>query len=55
MDTKWWQKLILPLGMSSMKITHFVPIVNKHGYHQNLVGIIYGISSIKIAHFVLIG
>ena len=42
-------------GMSSMKIAHFVPIVNKHGYHQNFVGIIYGISSIKIAHFVLIG
>jgi hypothetical protein len=29
--------------------------VNKHGYHQNLVGIIYGMSSMKIAHFVLIG
>jgi membrane protein DedA with SNARE-associated domain len=42
-------------GMSSMKIAHFVPIVNKHGYHRNLVGIIYGMSSIKIAHFVPIG
>jgi hypothetical protein len=27
--------------------------VNKHGYHRNLVGIIYayGMSSMKIAHF----
>jgi hypothetical protein len=38
-----------------MKIAHFVLITNKHGYHRNLVGIIYGMSSIKIAHFVLIG
>ena len=29
--------------------------VNKHGYHRNLVGIIYGISSMKIAHIVPIG
>ena len=29
--------------------------VNKHGYHRNLVGIIYGMSSMKIAHFVPIG
>ena len=29
--------------------------VNKHGYHRNLVGSIYGISSMKIAHFVPIG
>ena len=29
--------------------------VNKHGYHQNLVGSIYGMSSMKIAHFVPIG
>ena len=29
--------------------------VNKHGYHRNLVRIIYGMSSMKIAHFVLIG
>ena len=42
-------------GMSSTKIAHYVPIVNKHGYHQNLVGIIYGMSSMKIAHFVQIG
>jgi hypothetical protein len=41
--------------MSSMKIAHFVPIVNKHGYHWNLVRIIHGMSSIKIAHFVPIG
>ena len=26
--------------------------VNKHGYHRNLVGSIYGMSSMKIAHFV---
>ena len=26
--------------------------VNKHGYHPNLVGIIYGMSSMKIAHFI---
>jgi hypothetical protein len=26
--------------------------VSKHGYHQNLVGIIYGTSSMKIAHIV---
>jgi membrane protein DedA with SNARE-associated domain len=42
-------------GMSSMKIAHFVPIVNKHGYHRNLVRIVYGMSSMKIAHFVPIG
>jgi hypothetical protein len=24
----------------------------KHGYHRNLVGVIYGMSSMKIAHFV---
>ena len=29
--------------------------VNKHGYHRNLVGIIYGMSSMKIAHFIPIG
>ena len=40
--------------MSSMKIAHFVRSVNKHGYHRNLVGIIYGMSSMKIAHFVSI-
>jgi hypothetical protein len=38
-----------------LKIAHFVMIFNKHGYHRNLVGIIYGMSSIKIAHFVPIG
>jgi len=38
-----------------MKIAHFVPIVNKHGYHRNLVGCIYGMSSMTIAHFVTIG
>jgi hypothetical protein len=30
-------------------------LINKHGYHRNLVGIIYGMSSMKIAHFVPIG
>jgi hypothetical protein len=29
--------------------------VNEHGYHRNLVGIIYGMFSMKIAHFVPIG
>jgi hypothetical protein len=29
--------------------------VNNHGYHRNLVGIVYGMSFMKIAHFVLIG
>ena len=38
-------------GMSSMKIAHFVPIINKHGYHLSLVGSIYGMFSMKIAHF----
>jgi hypothetical protein len=30
-----------------MKIAHNVPSVNKHGYHRNLVGSIYGMSSMK--------
>jgi hypothetical protein len=30
-------------------------LVNKHGYHRNLVGSIYGMSSMKIALFVPIG
>jgi hypothetical protein len=29
--------------------------INKHGYHRNLIGIIYEMSSMKIAHFVPIG
>ena len=29
--------------------------VNKHGYHRNLVGSLYGMSSMKIAHFIPIG
>jgi hypothetical protein len=40
--------LLLKLPISSRS-------VNKHGYHRNLVGSIYGMSSMKIAHFVPIG
>ena len=29
--------------------------INKHGYHRNLIGIIYGMSSMKIAHIFPIG
>ena len=29
--------------------------ISKHGYHRNLVGIIYGMFSMKIAHFVQMG
>jgi hypothetical protein len=57
MDTKWWQKLILPLAKfakknikSSMewplwRLLISSRLVNKHGYHRNLVGSIYGMSS----------
>ena len=30
-------------------------LINKHGYHWNLVGSIYGMFFMKIAHFILIG
>jgi hypothetical protein len=48
----WWE--------SSMECPLWILLissrsVNKHGYHRNLVGIIYGMSSMKIAHFVPIG
>jgi hypothetical protein len=37
------------------EMSNLYPIVNKHGYHRNLVGSIYGMSSMKIAHFIPIG
>jgi hypothetical protein len=56
----WWPCLLtdrdemsnLLYGMSSMKMPISSWSVSKHGYHRNLVGIIYGMYSMKIAHFV---
>jgi hypothetical protein len=47
-DTKWWQKLILPLARFAKKILK-CPLGQMN---RNLVGSIYGRSSMKIAHFV---
>jgi hypothetical protein len=48
----WWSCLLTDRGeMSNLHRGH----VNKHVFHQNLKGIIYGMSSMKIAHFIPIG